>query len=145
MIQFLKELYLTVFVLGYRFNIAGGWAPLNPRLGVLMDQTKGAFAVSIIVILTLAGIEMYVQFLLGRKFAFDDSLLDVVAALAIYFVNLHLLVTRGHGVRFEREFNNLKKSRKILLVTVSITLMLAGVAFALYVRSVYLRFFYGVS
>ncbi len=45
MVRFLKEICLTVFTLGYKARIAGGWGRMNPRLGIIMDTGKGVLVV----------------------------------------------------------------------------------------------------
>ena len=139
MLRFLKEVYFTAFTLGYKFSLAGGWKRINSRFGVIMDQGKGVFLVSIIIFFSLFGIKQCVEIHLGKRLSFDETLWELLAVLAIYYVNLYILVTRGYGVRFEREFNNLTKSRKIILITACSVLMLAVTAFCLYWRDDYLH------
>jgi hypothetical protein len=139
MLRFFKELYFTVFTLGYKFNFAGGWKRINSRFGVIMDQGKGVFLVSIIMFFVLFGIKQCVEIHLGKKLAFDDTLWELLAVLAIYYVNLYILVTRGYGVKFEREFNNFTKSKKIILITTCSVLMFGVMAFCLYGRDSYLH------
>ncbi len=61
----------------------------------------------------------------------------MVAVLALYFASHYILVVRGHGIKFEREFNNLKKSRKMLLVTSCAVIMLVAIVFSLRMRDLY--------
>jgi hypothetical protein len=53
MIRFFKELYLTMFTLGYKSGIAGGWQRTNRRFGIIMDEGKGVLLVSLIIIFIL--------------------------------------------------------------------------------------------
>jgi len=129
MIQFLKELYLTVFALGYKSGIAGGWQRMNRRFGIIMDIGKGVLLVWLIEFFILKGIESYIEIRVGTKFSFDSSLWAKIAiSFAIYYANYYVLVTRGHGIKFESEFNNLKKTRKVLLVVSFVVLLLATIA-----------------
>ena len=69
----------------------------------------------------------------------------MVVFFALFFLNTYILIicgfTFGHGLRFEREFDNLKKGRKILLQTSCVVLLLATIMFSIYSMSVYHRFF----
>ena len=145
MIRFFKELYLTIFTLGYKSGIAGGWQRMNRRFGIIMDIGKGVFLVTIIEFFILEGIKSYVEIHLGTRFSFLDSIQwvgAVVIAYALYLPNYYILVTRGHGIKFEREFNNLKKSRKILLVASFAILLLASIVFTVYSDSANRHFFH---
>lgn len=137
MIRFFEELYLTVFTLGYKFRIAGGWGRINPRFGIIMDTGKGVLLVWLTAFFIIFGIKQYIEIHIGTKFSFDSTPGEMVAVLALYYANHYILVIRGHGVRFEREFNNLKKSKKILLVTTCAVIMLAAIVFSLHMRDVY--------
>jgi uncharacterized membrane protein YqhA len=68
----------------------------------------------------------------------------VLAFLALGFLNLYALFfcgfTFSHGIKFEREFDNLKKSRKILLVTSCVVLLLATIVFSIYSISAHRHF-----
>jgi hypothetical protein len=142
MFRFLKEIYLTGFTLGFRFRIAGGWGRWIPSLGPIMDAGKGVFFVSVILFLILDGIESLIEIFVGTKFSFDDSLWGLAAVLALYYMNYYVLVTRGHGIKFEREFTQLKKSRKVLLVVSCAILLLATTVFTYYSVSAYQSFFH---
>lgn len=140
MIKFLKELYLTAYTLGYRSpGKAGGWQRLNRQVGIIMDQGKGVLLVSMILIFIFLGIMNFIEIRIGRKFSVDSTLNGALLVLADYYVNLYILITRGHGIRFEQEFNQLRKTRRVLLVTTCVVLMLAAFAFLLHVRDAYLR------
>jgi len=138
-IQFFKELYLTCFTI--LFKIPGG----TPRSKAVSAVT----AIAVIEGLFLAGITSWIDIFMGTRFLLSDSnslpsskLVILLFFLALCFANNRFLVTRGHGIKFEREFNNLKKTRKILLVTSCCGLVLATIAFFLYSRFAYRRFFH---
>jgi len=138
MIQFFKEIYLTAFSI--LFKIPGG-------------NTKGKIAGAVTLItliewLILAGIASWIDIFTGTRFLLSDAnslisskLIVVVLLLALGSVNNRVLVTRGHGIKFEREFNNLKKSRKNLLIASCVTLSLTAIAFFIRSRLAYRHFF----
>ena len=130
MIRFLKEIYLTAFTL--LFRIPGG-------------NTSGKIwgAIGIIQVIegiTLVNIVFWIEILTGTRFLIFSKLACVILALALYYPNNHVLVTRGHGIKFEREFDNLKKSRKILLVMGCAVVLLAIIMFSVYSFHAYRNF-----
>ncbi len=139
MIRFLKELYLTGFTLGFRFRIAGGWGRWVPSLGPIMDAGKGVFFVWVIMFLILEGIKSYIEIHVGTQV---NSPWEFAAVMALYFANHYILVTRGHGIKFEREFDNLEKNRKNLLLASCGVMGLATIAFSIYLGFAYQRFFH---
>lgn len=145
MIRFFKDVYLTIYTLGYKCNVAGGWGRINHRFGLIMDQGKGVFLVTIIEFFILVGIKSSVEVHFGTRFSFLDSaqwVSAVVVAYALYLPNYFVLIKRGHGIKFEREFNSLEKSRKILLVISFTMLLLGGIAFTVFSDSAYRHFFH---
>jgi hypothetical protein len=140
MTRFFKELYLTMFTIGFRFRapqrFGGGWGPI-------IDAGKGVLLVCLIAFFILKGIESYIEFHVGTRFSFDSSKWEMAAiTLALYLPNYYVLVTRGHGIKFEREFTHLKKSKKVLLLVSCAVLLLATMAFCIYSDSAYQRFFH---
>jgi hypothetical protein len=126
--QFLKELYLAEFTSFYKAS-SGSWTP-----GI--NAAKGATGVALFEWIILAGIASWLDILAGTRFLLQFSKLAIVIAFfALYFVNYYVLVTRGHGIKFEREFNNLKKSKRTLLRISCYLMELATVAF--FICSVY--------
>jgi hypothetical protein len=117
-------------------RLGGGWGPI-------MDAGKGVFIVAIIMFLILAGIESYIEIFVGTGLLLNSGRWVFIAAgLAVYYVNYYVLITRGHGIRFEREFNGLPKSRKILLVVSCAVLLAATIVFIHYSVSAHQRFFH---
>jgi hypothetical protein len=134
-----------MFTLGYKAGIAGGWQRMNRRFGIIMDIGKGVFLVTIIEFFILEGIKSYVEIHLGKRLSFLDSkqwVIAIVIAYSLYLPNYYILVTLGHGIKFEREFNSLKKNRKMLLVVSFVLLLLATMAFCIYSDSAYRHFFH---
>jgi hypothetical protein len=67
---------------------------------------------------------------------------SAVITLAFYLPNYYVLVIRGHGITFEREFAHLDKSRKVLLLVSCAVLLLATIMLTIYSVSAYQRFFH---
>jgi hypothetical protein len=139
MIQFFKELYLTVFTILYK--IPGG----TPSSKSVTSVT----AVAVIEGLILAGISSWIDIFAGKRFLLSDynslassKLVILIFVFALYFANYRVLVTRGHGIKFECEFTKLEKSRKVLLEVSCAVLLVAATAFFIYSRLAYQRFFH---
>lgn len=142
MVQFLKDLYLTTFTLGYKSGIAGGWQRVNHRFGIKMDQGKGVLLVTLVELFLLKGIESCIEIHTGTKFTFDSPVgVVIIISFAIYYANYYPLIIRGYGTRFEHDFNSLKRPRKIILVISFAVLLTASIAFCIYSDSAYRRFF----
>ena len=135
MFRFFKETYLTEFALFFR---AGGeWWTLGINAG------KGAAGVTLFECIILVGIEAWIEMLIGKRFHLDFYQWAIwIAVFVLYFANYYVLVTRGHGIRFEREFNNLEKPRRILLRASCRVMELATVAFILCSIYAYHHFFH---
>jgi len=135
MFQFFKELYLTAFTIFFKVGGAD-WTP-----GI--NAGKGVASVALIESAFLIGIVLWIDVLVGTKSLFDiPKWAAVIAFLALCAANHYPLVARGHGITFEREFNHLKKTRKILLMASCVVIILAAIAFFIYSVSVYHRFFH---
>jgi hypothetical protein len=135
MFRFLKELYLTGFTLGFRVS-GSSWSPA-------MNASKGVGGVSVIEWIILVVIAMWIELHFGTKFFFTTGKWAVrIACLALYLINYYVLVIRGHGIEFEREFSNLEKSRKNLLLVSCAVLLLATIAFMAFSVSAYHHFFH---
>jgi len=137
MIHFFKELYLTAFTIGFRFRapqqLGGGWGPDT-------DAAKGVCAVTLIEAAILMGImdriEIYLEI---NMFSHVSRWTIYIAVLALYLPNRYVLITRGHGIRFERTFKNLTNSRKVLLLTTCLLMILTVMAFSIYSSIAYRR------
>jgi hypothetical protein len=142
MISFFKELYLTVFTIGFRLRMperyGGGWGPV-------IDAGKGILIVSLIAFFILEGIKCNIEVFVGKRFSFDSSLWEKAGIIVLYFVNRYVLITRGHGLKFERAFTHFKKTKKIHLLVSFAVLLLVTMAFAIYSDIAYRRFFHIVS
>ena len=143
MIRFFKEIYLTAFTIGFKLRappqLGGGWGPT-------IDAGKGVGVVWFIEFCFLMGGRDYIEVLNKVRYSFDSSLWVKVAMIfALYIPNYYILVTRGHGIEFERGFTHLKKSRKIVLIACFSLLVLTAIAFLNYSRSANHLFFFGVE
>lgn len=140
MIRFFKELYLTGFTLGFRFRIGPGW---GSGMAANMNAGKGVAFIALIEGVILMQVAAWIEIDLGTRFLFTtDKWADGIAFLALYFANYYALVTCGHGITFEREFNKLNKSRKILLLASFAGMMMLTLIFVIYSVSVYHHFFH---
>ena len=132
-LDFFKELYLTGFTLLFRI----GGSSWTPRI----NAWRGVTGIAIIEAVILIGIEWWIEMLIGTRFSFDSDRLAIgIASVALFFANDYVLVARGHGIKYEREFNNLKKFRKVLLVASCVVIMLAVIAFFIVSVAAYRRF-----
>jgi hypothetical protein len=122
MLRFLKELYLTAFTFGFRVS-GSSWSPI-------MNTSKGVGSISIIEGFILMSIESWIEMYFGTRFMLSISKWAIgIAFLILYYANYHVLVTRGHGLEFEREFSNLDKSKKNVLLASYVVLLLVTIAF----------------
>ena len=140
MIRFFKELYLTVFTIGFRCRmpqrLGGGWGPD-------VDAGKGIAVISLITLINLSNIKDWIEIHVGTRSFYDfDRWPHWVVGVAVFLVNYYVLVGCSHGIRFEREFTHLKNTRKVLLVTSCALLLLATIVFSFYSDSAYRRFFH---
>jgi len=132
MFRFLKEIYLTGFAIIFRISRA---KDIAYRAGAAI------IILTLIEWFNLVNISLCVEMLVGKKLLPQFSKPEVlIAGFALFLINQYILFTRGHGIKFEREFDHLKKSRKILLVTSCVVLLLATIAFSIYSTSAYHRF-----
>jgi len=135
MIRFLKELCLTEFTFFYRAS--------NKSWSHGANAGKAAAAVSLSACIILLTISMWIDILNGKQFlmVFDRWKVGI-AILAFFCGNFYVLAIRGHGIRFEREFNNLQKSKRTFLGVSCLVINLISVAFFLYSGHVYQHFFH---
>lgn len=131
-IQFLKELHLTAFVIFFRF-LRWSWTPRTKSA----IRTCAAFSAA-----TITLIEFW--FLIAAGGWLEARFLEEIpkwavgiAFLLLYAANCYSFVIRRQGPIYEREFTHLKKGKKILLLTTSITILLVAIAFFLYAMSVH--------
>lgn len=135
MVRFFKEICLTAFVIFYR--IPGGKAS---------GKTWGAVTIILLVeFFILMDVGLWIEIFTGTRVLTStilSKLLIFILVFALYSPNYYILVNRGYGVTFERNFNNLIKSRRILLVTSCVVLLLVTAVFYFYSLHVYQHFFH---
>jgi hypothetical protein len=137
MLRLLKEIYLTAFTIFFRVGGAD-WTPS-------INGWRSVVCITLIEWFVLLGIGSWVDMFIGTQFLLNLSKWGIrIAFLVLCFVNYYVLVACSQGVEFEREFSHLKKSRKVLLVTSSVAIMLAAIVFFIYSAIVH-RHFLGVD
>jgi hypothetical protein len=134
MFRLLKEIYLTGFTLLFRLS-------RSKKIGY---KVGGACAVlTLVEWFNLLNISSWIDILSGKQVLPPFSEPEVLLAFfALGFLNIYVLFVRGHGIAFEREFDKLGKSRRILLMVSCVVLLLATIAFSIYSTSAYHRFFH---
>jgi len=114
------ELYLSVFVLFYR--IAIGWTG--------SAKTHAAsIGLSIVEALFVLTVWTWIQ-LVTRTYVHIESWVLVVAVFAITTPTDYLVVIRGHGLKFEKEFRGFGITKQFVLYLAAIGVVAAvGLAF----------------
>jgi len=130
MIKFLWEVYLTGFALYFRFS-------REKSVGY-----KAGYAIAILTFvewLILIGIFFCVQTFLGKRLSLSKSMV-IMTILALFFLNMYVLFIRGHGIKFAREFDMLKKSKRITLVVSCVMVAVAAIVLFIFSAIAYRRF-----
>jgi hypothetical protein len=137
MLRFLKEIYLTSFTI--LFRLGGGEWPHE------INAWKGVVGIALIQGIVLLAIEGWLEIFTGSRFLPHIPKLAVVAAfLILSFCNYYGLVLCRHGVVFEQEFDKFARSKKILLLTICVEIILVAITFFIY-SAVRHRHFIGVD
>jgi hypothetical protein len=139
MFRFFKDIYFTAFTILYK--IPGGTHSSKSGTSVA--------AIAVIEWLFFAGIASWIDIFIGKRLLLTDAnslasskLVIVIIFIALGLVNYRILVIHGHGIKFEREFNNLKKSKRVFLLVSCVLLALVTIAFFICSRIAYRRFFH---
>jgi hypothetical protein len=129
--QFLKELYLTAFVVFFR-TMNWSWTPrTSAEISICAAFSAGPIA--LIEWATLLGITTWIDVFAGTNSPWQVPKLALgITFMVLYAANFYPLVILRHGPTFEHEFTHLKKTKKVLLLTASVVVMLAAIAFFLY-------------
>jgi hypothetical protein len=92
------------------------------------------------------GVEMWFEILMGEQSLslYLAHWYGWIATFVIFLMNYYILVVRGHGIRFEREFNNLPKSKQKFLRISCWTMEIATAAFVICSIYAYRHFFHVV-
>ena len=133
MIRLIKEIYLTGFSIIFRAS----------RARKITHKAGSAIALlTLIDWMVLLGIAYCIEmcFLKQPLFSHFSKAEIIIAFLALALANQYILWSRGHGIKFEREFNSLKRSKRILLLVSFGVLTVAAVAFCIWSTIVHRRF-----
>ncbi len=139
MIRFLKEIYLTGFTILFRLS----------RAKKITYRAGGAITIiTLIESFNLLSISSCIEMFVGKQFLPRFSEPEVLLAFFVLgYLNLYFLITCGftfgHGIAFEREFDKLGKSRRILLMVSCAVLLLATIVFSICSISAHRRFIQG--
>jgi hypothetical protein len=106
-----------------------------------MDAGRGVFIISIIMSVILLNIDLWTEIFVGTRFSFGRLMITAIGS-AVFFINFYFLVMRAHGLKYEREFTHLEKSRKTILQVSWTVIVLATIAFSIYSFSAYQHFFH---
>ena len=146
MIRFFKELYLAEFTSFFKTWSGSRWSgSWKPSLG--LQAGMGVAGVSFIVCIILLGISGWIEIFFGKQFLFPHvSKPDgLIISFVVYLVNYYILVIRGHGTRFEREFSNLEESKRTLLRISCWIVEIGSLAFIICSFYAYRHFFHMVG
>jgi hypothetical protein len=132
MIRFLKEIYLTGFTLLFRLS----------RSKDIGYKVGGVCAVLMLVEwFNLVNISTWINMTAGKQVVPNFSGPELwVGIIVLFWINVVVLYSCRYGINFEREFDKLEKSRKILLKTSCAVILLATIIFSIYTTKAYHRF-----
>src|SRR5258707_7422928 len=109
MIRFCKEVYLTTFTIFFKF-CAQNWTP-----GV--NTGKGVAGVGIIQGVMLLSILAWIDVLFRTTLMLNvPKWVILILFFALCAMNHYVLVSCGHGIQLERNFNHFARSKKVLLL-----------------------------
>ena len=138
MFRFLKELYFAEFTSFFKAG-SDSWTPG-------FNAGKGTAGVVLFECIFFVGMCAWVEMIIGKRFLPNLEKWETwTIFLVIYYMNYYVLVIRGHGNKFEGEFENLEKSKKTILKVSCRVMELIIVVFFIYTISVYHHFFHIVS
>ncbi|MGA2028627.1 MAG: hypothetical protein ABSG87_00935 [Verrucomicrobiota bacterium] len=136
MIQFFKEVYLAGFVIIFKGSRARK---------ITYGAGSAIAAITLIEWLVLIGISGYIEMFLNKKLLFYFSKpVVIIAFFALFLMNQYVLFIRGHGIKFAREFDSLKKSRRILLIVSWAVMVVVIIVFFIF-SAIAHRHFIGVD
>jgi hypothetical protein len=143
MIRFLKELYLAEFAFIFKAWSSSRWSS-SWKPSPSLKAGVGVAGVSIFLCLIVIVAGGWIEILIGKQFLpHNISRWGIgIATLAIFLINYYVLVIRGHGIRFEREFDNFKKSKQKLLRISCWVFELSSLMLIFYSFFAYQRFFH---
>lgn len=121
--RFLKEIYLTTFTMFFRISAWG------PKTSVGVSVASIAMIESCVLIGAVACADIFTR---TDYLQIIPKWTVTVLVLLLFIFNHYCLVVRRSGIKFEHEFTHFKKSKKIHLVLVCTTIVLAAGAFVVY-------------
>jgi hypothetical protein len=131
MIKFLKQVYLTAFPVIFKLS----------RQKDVAYKIGGAIgAITFVESLFLIAVFGYIEIFLNKKILFSKPTL-AIAFFILFFVNMYFLWLRGYGTKFVNEFDGLKTSRRIFLMTSCVVILVATIVFLIYSAIAYRHFF----
>jgi hypothetical protein len=133
MIRFFRELYLTAFIIIIK---------IPSRKGNNFGKIGGAIgAITVVEWLNIVNISSWLDIFAGKQVLPRFSELELlIAGFTLFLSNQYILFTAGHGTKFEREFDDLNKNRRTILVVSCVALLLATIIFSVYSTSAYHQF-----
>lgn len=143
MIRFFKELYLAEFAFIFKTWSSSRWRS-SWKPSPSLKAGVGVAGVSIFVSLLVIVIGGWIEILIGKQFLpHNIPRWGIwIATLVVYLMNYYVLVIRGHGIRFERDFDNLEKSKRTFLRVSCRVFELSSLVFIFYSFYAYQHFFH---
>lgn len=120
--QTAKKIWLLWFVLFSRIA-AAAWPPS-------INAWKGVVGVTLVEWLVVVGLSLWLRLATERELLFGlDRWLVQVALALLFAVNYMLLIHRGIGISYERDFGNLERSKRVRGIALSLAAVLGVVGF----------------
>ena len=132
MIRFLKEIYLTGFALLFRHS-------RNKQIGYKVGASISI--ITLVELFNIMNIASCVEMFSGKRFLPHFAEPEIILIVLVTgFLNAYVLFSCGYGIKFEREFDHLKKSRRVFLTVSCVVVLLVTIAFSIYSISAHRRF-----
>ena len=127
-----KELYLALFVVLFRISRWRATAKVSSAIVGLsvVDSTIALIFFS------------WVEIVAGRRLGLLNFWFIGIALFPIYFINHYVLIVRGHGMAFERKFNDFAKNRRVALRLIASGLFVITYAALFFTIAVYQQTFH---
>ena len=116
----LKELYLSVFLLFFRFAERSWSSETN--------AAKGAVGITMVLSAIVTVIAFWISRMIGHNNLPDLSKFGFFAFwFAVYLCNYWVLVAKGYGTTFEFEFRQFDKKRQRIILSMGATVIVGTV------------------
>jgi hypothetical protein len=116
LLRWLKELYLSVFVVLFRFS---GWKG-RIKAGL------GSVAVSVVMAFLLLSFWAWLQVEIHQLIKLNRWIL-LALILPLALLNDNYLIVRGHGLEFEKRFHSFRRTKRIILYSLATSIILLTV------------------